>query len=637
MIRICTSQFTNFYGGEIRFPYSIAILLSYAKTSKIIEENFKFEKTFLLRDKIKEYIQIASDCDILLCSHYIWNSEINLYLAKEVKKINPNCLIVFGGPNVPNDAKEFLKNNNFIDIVIHGEGEKPLKELLHFYKEKISWSSKPIVSFLKDFIKIKGVETREGNNGISESIIDLNEIPSPYLTNVALEIMEKVDAKYVATWETFRGCPFSCSFCSWGQLNAKLRKFDLKRLYDEFEWFVNNNVAYIEGADSNFGIFNDRDLELVEKIKEIKEKNNLTIIFRPSWTKTTNEKTLQMAKALHSCGVFKATTLAVQSLNEEVLKNIKRKNMSKQKYSELSSLFYENNIPTYVELIVGLPGETLQSFKEGLDYVISDTKVGTVYVYNCTLIENSEMNGEEYKKKYKIKSINSPIYLTHSQVNKKEIQEYEDIVIGSYSYSLQDIEDMFFFAWQIQVFYCFGICDKIMEYLKREKNISYIQFLDRLKEYQKDTFLTNEFNFVKDYIRSGYSGKGWDCYDLRFGDILWSIEELSWLRMINNVTFLFDNIENFIYNNYENSEIMKDLIKFQKFLLTKKEDISQKEKQQEFKYNWKEYFEGKELKKEKKKYITNCKIDSNIEWFYQAIFWGRSKRNYKSLIKEIND
>ena len=125
-----SSQFNYLYGDQIHFPYSIASLIAYVKSKPELSSNFIFEKTFIFREKIDDYIKSAKNADILLCSCYVWNWEITKFLAREVKQANPDCIIIFGGPQVPNNSKDFFKNNPFVDIVVHGEGEYVLENIL---------------------------------------------------------------------------------------------------------------------------------------------------------------------------------------------------------------------------------------------------------------------------------------------------------------------------------------------------------------------------------------------------------------------------------------------------------------------------------------------------------------------------
>jgi len=92
LIKVKSSQFNYQYGDQIHFPYSIASLISFLRRCEPIKSKFKFEKTFVFRDNVDEFIEDCTDAQILLCSCYVWNWEITTYLAKKVKKLNPNSI-----------------------------------------------------------------------------------------------------------------------------------------------------------------------------------------------------------------------------------------------------------------------------------------------------------------------------------------------------------------------------------------------------------------------------------------------------------------------------------------------------------------------------------------------------------------
>ncbi len=145
MIKVSSSQFNYQYGGEIRFPYSIGSLVSYIQSKPDLAKNFKFEKSFVFRDKIDDYIRQCKDSDIFLGSCYAWNWEFTTLLVKEVKKINPVCLIILGGPQVPNHSEGFFDHHPFVDIIVHGEGEYVFEEILNAYLK------------YKDYSRINGI------------------------------------------------------------------------------------------------------------------------------------------------------------------------------------------------------------------------------------------------------------------------------------------------------------------------------------------------------------------------------------------------------------------------------------------------------------------------------------------------
>src|SRR5882672_9060322 len=99
-IKVFSAQFNYQYGVVIHFPYCIASLLAYIRAFPDLAANFEFQKTFVFRNKLEEYVERCKDVDILLCSCYTWNWEITTQLARRVKEANPNCLVIFGGPQV---------------------------------------------------------------------------------------------------------------------------------------------------------------------------------------------------------------------------------------------------------------------------------------------------------------------------------------------------------------------------------------------------------------------------------------------------------------------------------------------------------------------------------------------------------
>ena len=182
MFQVCSTQFNYKHGKRMHFPFSIAMLTAFLKRDEHTSNSFEFKKSFIFRDKIDEYVEQSLDADILLCSCYTWNWEITLHAAKEIKKRNPNCLIILGGPQVPGRTEGFFEKHPFVDILVHGEGELIL---LNIFKEYLNG---------KDFSQVKGLETKNFRNP-PESRIDEEDLPSPYLTNLIWELVDKDDSE----------------------------------------------------------------------------------------------------------------------------------------------------------------------------------------------------------------------------------------------------------------------------------------------------------------------------------------------------------------------------------------------------------------------------------------------------------
>ena len=636
MIQVNNSQYNYQYGNQIHLPFSIAMLFSYIKSKEKLAQNFKFEKTFVFRNKVIDDIKECKNADILLCSCYVWNWEITLHLAKEVKKINPNCLIIFGGPQVPEDTIGFFDKFPFVDILVHGEGEFILENIFNAYLKD------------KNYFDIKGITTKEFATYPQERINDLDALPSPYLTNDVWKLVEKIEGiHWDASWETNRGCPYQCTFCDWGSATfTKMRKFSEERLFKEIEWFANNKIVYVDVCDANFGIYRDRDFRIARKFKEEVLQKGFPKKIRPAWAKNSSEEIITIARELKEGGILGAVTLAVQSLDKTTLDVIKRANIKFDKFSDLTTTFRLNGIPTYTEIILGLPGETLESYKNGLE-TIASTKIDTVFIYNCAVLPNAPMNLPDYKEKYKIKTIRSPVMLVHSSIKKRGIQEYEDIVVGASSYSFDELKEMRLYSWAFTALQNLGILEYISEYYNQANNLPFMKFYEKFFEFccSCDSIFSDEYKKVVKYIDDGYSGKGWDHYDLTLGDIIWPIEEASWLRLAYNRKKLLDAINSFL-NYFEqefsyntSNSVLEDLSKFQVFLLTTRDDKDHI-KTENFEFGWKSFFVNKTILSPtlKNYYFKNPVIEKDFkQWCKEVIWFGRRSNQFKCHPEQLQE
>ena len=637
MLKVNSCEFNYQYGDQIHFPYRISSLVAYIKSRENLGNNFKFEKAFVLRENVDEYIKECVDTDILLCSCYVWNWEITNFLAKEVKKLNPNCLIIFGGAQVPDFSKDFFKQHPYADIIVHGEGEIVLEEILTEFLNN------------KDYSKIKGLETKDFRNPPQERINNLDDLPSAYLTNTVWELVDKIDGiRWIAGWETNRGCPYACTFCDWGSATfTKVRKWEESKIFKEIEWFGKNQIPYIDCCDANFGIFQERDFRIAEKLKDVALKTHYPERVRPAWAKNSSEKIIPIAKQLQEGGILGAVTLAVQSLDTNTLNIIKRANIKFDAFSELTETFRNNKIPTYTELIMGLPGETLDTFKDGLEN-IAQTKIDTVFIYNCTILPNAPMNVPEYREKYKIQSVLSPIMLVHSSIhNRGNHQEYEEIVTATNTCSLDELKETYLYSWCYLTLQSLGILEHVTNFYNNSFNLGYVKFFKIFLEFcrAKKSVFSEEFDRIIEFRNNGYAGKGWDEYDPKIGEIIWPIEEASWLRisfneqkLLTSIGLLLEFLENKL--NLRNSKkLLDDLAKFQVFMLTTR-DNKNKIKTQNFDFDWKNYFMNNCKLTEKNVVYSydNLVIESNpTKWSYKTIWYGRRSKDYKCGMSILQD
>jgi len=640
LIQVNSTQFNYQYDDQIHFPYSIACLVAYVKSKENLNNQFKFEKTCVFREKADDYIKQSKNVDILLCSCYVWNWEITTYFARELKKQNPKCLIIFGGPQVPLDTHGFFEKYPFVDILVHAEGEYILENIFNAYLKD------------KDFSKINGITTKDFTTPPQTRINDLSTLPSPYLTNLVLDLVEQVDGvNWICSWETNRGCPYLCTFCDWGSATfTKLRVFSEEKLLKEIEWFGQNKIVFIDCCDANFGIYQERDMLFAKKLKEMTLKTGHLQKIAISWAKNSSEKIIPIAKELQDADILGAVTLAVQSLDDKTLKIIKRANIKFDKFSDLTKDFRVNGIPTYSEIIRGLPGETLETFKNGLE-ILANTKIGSVSIYHDMVLPNAPLNEPAYREKYKIKIIRSPIMLQHSSIHERGLKEFEYIVVSTESFTLDDLKKMYLYSWAFLVLNKFGLLEQISQYYHKTHRLLFTKFFETFFDFcgEQKSIFSEEMLKVTKFRDDGYAGKGWDHIDPTLGEIIWPMVEASWLRLTFNKQKLLDAMNLFMdyfENKYQfntDKTILQDLIKFQLFLITLRDDTNEV-KTEHFKFDWKNFFvNGSTLNQIQKNYNYKNRIIENdpIKWSYKVMWYGRRQENYKfhaeNLQEELDD
>ena len=180
----------------------------------------------------------------------------------------------------------------------------------------------------------------------------------------------------------------------------------LDRIYKELDWFSKMKVELFL-TDANFGIL-PRDYDIAKK--QLKIKKNMVIQKSFQFKiQNTRDRAYKVQKLLAEAGLSKGVTLAMQSVNPHTLEAIKRDNISIEDYAELQKKFAKDNIPTYTEFILALPGDSYDDFADGVSMVIASGQHNRIQFNNLSILPNAEMNSAEYKEKYKIKTIGAPI------------------------------------------------------------------------------------------------------------------------------------------------------------------------------------------------------------------------------------
>lgn len=402
------------------FPYSVGLIRSYAESIPLIAKNYDLKPLLWKKLAIDDLVNSLDNPAVFGFSSYVWNANYNLQLAKAVKAIYPDCIIVFGGPGVPDADADFFITHPWVDYLIHTEGEQSFANLLETL----------LKGTCKSHISIPSNRTKS-----------LDTIPSPYLSGVFDSVLAEARDQGViinALLETNRGCPFKCTFCDWGGLTfSKIHCFDLERIKQEITWLGKNQIEMLSLADANFGIFPERDLEIAQWAIKTKQDYGFPKYFDTSWTKNTKPETIKTAKLLMQAGMLRKFVMSLQTLDVQTLSNIKRRNIDGSKFSQLIE---DRSVSVSTELIVGLPGETLDSYKQGVCQLIDDNI--KIISNPLTLLPNSEMSTSEYRSQWAIECVTFK-----SSWSSHGIDEWEELVVATSSYNTQDWGEMILWGW----------------------------------------------------------------------------------------------------------------------------------------------------------------------------------------------
>ena len=626
----------NFQQGPKEFnayylPYSPAVLWSYVAQFENITNDYELGEFIWRRDLIEDAVARLKDHAIVGFSTYIWNRSYNTVLARELKKANPNILILAGGPEYPIEKPHFFKTYPFIDICAKLEGEKSFKQILeHFLTDK-------------DYTSIPGLLINNNgktiDTGDAVRIDDLDTIPSPYLTDIFRSLMEKhPEIRWNATLETNRGCPYACTFCDWGSLTYnKVKKFNLERVFHELEWIGRNQCDFVSLTDANFGIFPERDSLIADKLIAVQKEYNNPKAYTIAWAKNQKREVVEIVrKLIYEGGSKMGLNLSVQSMDDNVLEIIKRKNLEMNKITEVFEMCEEYNIPLYTELILGLPGETLETWKDNFYKLYKAGNHTGITVYQAQLLENAEMNLLQ-RKLYQLEGQIVYDYLVGTY-NEHELKEGIEVIVSTKDLPFNKMVDAQVFSWFMNTFHINGITNYVSRFLFKYANIEYETFYGKLVEHiEKDEWFRNEM----ERIREHYSN--WSKYGRIDHEPIQGMEIHGW-NLIHSTLInihgqgkhhhVFNIIRDFTKQFNLPEDIFEELMKFQSTFLVDHNKIQQYPQVLNFKHDILGYIQTDMELNNPASYEFDFPEDKDmsLQRFCEQIFFARRRNFGKSWV-----
>ena len=279
-------------------------------------------------------------------SCYVWNIELTKQVIKYIKKRDPSIKVIVGGPEVYN--LNHFQNESSFDIGVLGEGE----EIFHNVTTRI-FLEQSITGIPGTFLPSDKKNARKERT----SQLRPEDIPTPYADNIF-----KLDHYKHLYMETVRGCSFRCIYCYYHKQVPQISFFPLEHVKNEIQAAIQNNIKYVIFIDSvlNLPNWGEKVCQLLSYIN----KNKSLELSADIHAELITEDFCCNAKEAN----FTEFQVGLQSINPLALKNINRK-LNINHFAKGMELLNQYEIPVNVDLIFGLPGDTIENIWEGIEFI----------------------------------------------------------------------------------------------------------------------------------------------------------------------------------------------------------------------------------------------------------------------------
>lgn len=309
------------------------------------------------------------DPDIVGFSAYVWSLYELMKIHAEIKKKCPDRLTIFGGPSA---RENMLAHHPFArmaqpDLLVVGEGEKTIIDILSAPQRDID-----------AFRKISGVVIR--HNGAWHQTKPrhpalLDSLASPYHAGL-------IPQHGLGIMETYRGCPFSCSFCEWGVMESPKNVRSVDGIINEFQAISENGRSTVLFADAGLNLNKPAfaNLSTAAKVSGFLRDRSIICEVYPMQVKDEHLAFLDSAGSAH-------VGVGLQSFDKTVLNEVERRYDDARFNDILGEL---RSVATLaIEIILGLPGDSPKKFRE--NFARARRFPYALRVYHCLVLPSALM------------------------------------------------------------------------------------------------------------------------------------------------------------------------------------------------------------------------------------------------------
>jgi len=386
--------------GDLRYSYGgilandcMPLGVAYIKAVMDQEDGGKEidSRIFVYPDSLLHALK-ADPPHVLMLSNYVWNEALSHEFFRIAKRLRPDILTVMGGPNIsiePDRQKTYLEAHPEIDVYVLGEGDFQAHAILQAYMD----AGLSVKAFGQKAVESAVYRSPEGEvvvNSVRPRHKNVTEIPSPWLTGIQDEFF---DGRLAPMIETNRGCPFTCTFCVQGtKFYTKVHNFPLERLKEEIHYIAKRikqfspKMGTLRIADSNYGMF-ERDVDISAYIGQMQRDYGWPTFIDATTGKNRPDRIIKSVEQVSGALVLYQ---AVQSLDEDVLRKVKRQTIKLEAYKALEIHMRGRGLRSLSDLILGLPGESLETHLHGMKTLL-DSNIHQMHNFQAMLLKGSEM------------------------------------------------------------------------------------------------------------------------------------------------------------------------------------------------------------------------------------------------------
>lgn len=448
------------------YPLGVANIASYANAYFDGPQSLEVQ-IFREPQDLKAAIDTAPP-DMLGLSSYAWNEELSNHFAGYLKRRHPQALVCMGGPNYPltEDVQEtFLRGLEHVDAYVNGptyEGERAFLNLLQRYA---AVGGRLPGIFDEPIPGVAWIHPGDGTFTAAsevERIRDLDEIPSPYTSGM---LDPWFATGYFPLLQITRGCPFTCTYCNSGVGgNSRVFAHSVENVKQDLLYIAERIKPEVSlcFADDNFGMFK-RDEEIAEYIAWLQDNYNWPRYIRTTTGKNNGARIIRVMRKTRGALPM---TAAVQSMNPEVLKNIKRNNIKLETFQELQVELEQQGMQSYGELILSLPGESKQTFMDSVRDLL-DAGSSRISAHQLMLLHGAEMATPESRKKFGLHTNFRVVARNIGNYTGEPVIEVEEMVVDTPTFPFEDYLEARVFHLLLTIFYYEGNFEEAFQYARQ--------------------------------------------------------------------------------------------------------------------------------------------------------------------------